>query len=346
MIHNNDLNSTQITALLTGVNPLQFEVESALPVLVTRYTVLARREGICLRSKSHITGIRLLLAVFIFISGLITVINANNLFPVTLKDQFQREIVIKKAPRRIVSCAPGNTEILFALGLGPHVVGVTNWCDFPKEVTKLPKIGDIAPINVEPVLALHPDLVVADVLNGKDGVNRLAEFGIPVLTLNANSFAQILDSITLTGRATGTLDAAAKLNRRLKDTLARVQNQGSQVKPRGLKVYIVFGWETSWTAGPGSFLNEAVTLSGAVNIAHDLKAPWGRISTELVLKRNPDVIITDINPEHFYNDPVFRQIAAIRKRQVYQIESDIYYRPGPRLILALEDLSNILMKCR
>lgn len=299
-----------------------------------------------MQPRTPIIKIRQLLAVFIFIMGLWAFISAQNSFPIQLNDQFGRDILIKKAPRRIVSGAPGNTEILFALDLGPQIVGVTNWCDYPREAKALPKIGDISPLNVEQVLALRPDLVVADVLNGKDAVNRLAEFGIPVLTLNANSFAQILDSIALTGRATGTGDAAAKLNGRLQNTLSNVQRQGSQIKPRGLKVYVVFGWETNWTAGPGSFLDEAITLSGGRNIAGDLKVPWGRLSTELVLKRNPDLIITDMDPEKIYNDPVFRQTAAIRKRQVYQIESGAYYRPGPRLVLALEDLSQILMKCR
>jgi iron complex transport system substrate-binding protein len=282
----------------------------------------------------------------ILITGVIPNIITATSYPVKLTDQFQRKLAIAKVPRRIVSGAPGNTEILFALGLGPRIVGVTNWCNFPREAKVLPKIGDISPLNVEKVLALHPDLVVAEVLNGKDAVSRLTEFGIPVLTLNANSFAEILDSISLIGRATGADAAAANLNNRLKDTLAKVKRLGEQVRPRGLKVYVVLGWETNWTVGPGSFLDEAVTLSGADNIAHDLGVPWGRLSNELVLKRNPDVIITDIHPDKFYTDPIFRKTAAIRKHQVYQIASDIYYRPGPRLIQALDNLSGILRSCR
>lgn len=280
------------------------------------------------------------------IAGIIPGIPAMAFHPVKLKDQFQRQVVISKAPRRIVSCAPGNTEILYALGLGPQIVGVTNWCDFPKEAQAVPKIGDISPLNVEKVLALQPDLVVAQALNGKDAVNRLAGFGIPVLALNANSFTEILDSISLIGSATGANAAVLNLNNHLKDTLAKVRRQGVKIKSRGLKVYVVLGWEVNWTAGPGSFLDEAVTLSGGENIAHDLKVPWGQLSTELVLKRNPDVLITDIQPDKFYTNPVFRNIAAIRKRQVYQISSDIYYRPGPRLIQALENLANILTRCR
>lgn len=282
----------------------------------------------------------------ILITGFIPNITTAASYPIQLTDQFQREIVIPKVPRRIVSGSPGNTEILFALNLGSRIVGVTNCCDFPKESRALPKIGDISPLNVEKVLALHPDLVVAEALNGKEVVGRLTEFGIPVLCLNANSFAEILNSISLIGRATGTDTAAANLSNRLKETLGKVKRVGSQVKTRGLKVYVALGWENNWTAGPGSFLDEAVELSGADNIARDLGVPWGKLSNELVLKRNPDVIITDINPGKFYTDPIFGKTAAIRKHQVYQIASDIYYRPGPRLILALENLSNILASCK
>lgn len=286
------------------------------------------------------------LAISALLAGLIPITAVTAFHPVTIRDQFQREVFIPDKPRRIISGAPANTEILFALGIGPQVVGVTNWCDFPKQARSVPKIGDISPLNVEKVLALRPDLVVAEVLNGKDAVNRLTDFGIPVLTMNANSFAGIMDSISIIGQATGANAAAEDLNNRLKNTLAKVHRQGGPIKQRGLKVYVVLGWETNWTAGPGSFLDEAVTLSGAENIAHDLTVPWGRFSTELVLKRNPDVIITDIQPDKFYSDPVFRKTAAIRKHQVYKIASDIYYRPGPRLIQALENLSDILAKCQ
>lgn len=324
----------RIIALLAKINHLKLEV------------IVADGEEIYLRFSSFRMVLCCLFIAVMFVVGLFPNISAETFHPVKLKDQFHREVIISKAPKRIVSGAPGNTEILFALGLGPQIVGVTSWCDFPKAAKVLPKIGDISPLNVEKVLALHPDLVVAEVLNGKDAVNRLAEFGIPVLTLNANSFADILESVTLIGQATGTSTAAAILKNRLNNTLTKVRRQGAQIKPRGLKVYVVLGWEANWTAGPGSFLDEAVTLSGAENIARDLNVPWGRLSTELVLKRNPDVIITDIHPDKFYADPVFRKIAAIRKHQVYKIASDIYYRPGPRLILALENLANILTHCK
>jgi iron complex transport system substrate-binding protein len=267
-------------------------------------------------------------------------------FPVALKDQFSREVKINREPERIVSGSPGNTEILFALGLQAKIVGVTNWCNFPEQARQIAKIGDITPLNVEKVLDLHPDLVVADVLNGKEAVTRLAELGVPTFALNANSFSEILTSITLIGGITGQNVAAQNLVNHLRHTLDQVRQQGLKLKNHGLKVYIVLGWEPNWTAGPGSFLDEAVTLAGTENIAHDLPSPWGQINMELVMKRNPDVIITDIPPGKIYSNPIWAKIAAVQKHQVYHIVGDQYYRPGPRLIEALKDLAATLSACR
>ncbi len=272
-------------------------------------------------------------------------VSAGTGFPIVLKDQFNRKVRINREPKRIVSGSPGNTEILFTLGLQRKIVGVTNWCNYPEQTRQITKIGDITPLNVEKVLDLHPDLVVADVLNGKEAITRLAGFGIPAFALNANSISEILTSITLIGRITGKNAAARNLANRLQNTLNQVRKQGLKLKSRCLKVYIVLGWKPNWTAGPGSFLDEAVTLAGANNIACDLHSPWGQMSMELVMKRNPDVIITDIPPRKIYSNPLWTKIAAIQKHQVYQIAADQYYRPGPRLIEALTDLSAKLNAC-
>ena len=270
---------------------------------------------------------------------------AASAYPLKLKDQFAREVVIPKEPKRIVSCSPGATETLFALGLDERIVGVTNWCNYPEKAKDKPKIGDITPLNVEKVVALAPDLVVAHELNGKEAVERLAELGLPVLALRPTGFAEIIDSIRLLGAATNRCDAAEALARRLEETISRVGKKGANLKKRGLKVFIALGWNPSWTAGPGSYLDEAVRLAGAENIAHELGAPWGQMNVETVLARNPDVILTDGDPERIYADPLWKNVAAIQKKQVYRLIGDEFYRPGPRLLKALDELARILEGC-
>lgn len=273
-------------------------------------------------------------------------IRAAGQFPLTVKDQFNRVVTLSKTPQRIVSGSPGNTEILFALGLEKRIVGVTNWCTYPEPAKKLPKIGDISPMNIERVLALQPDLVVADVLNGKDAVDRLNELSVPVLALNPNSFQDILAAIRLIGLATGRTEAAGRLMKQLETTLKQVRDQGDIVRKRGLKVFIVTNWDPYWTAGPGSYLDEAVNLAGGINIARDLDKPWGQLSMEAIIARNPDLVITDVDPAKIYSDPNWATLAAVRKHQVYKIIGDEYYRPGPRLIMALRDLAALLERSK
>ena len=284
--------------------------------------------------------------VVLTIVGLTGMILAAGKFPVTIKDQFNRTVKIDKAPLRIVSGSPSNTEILFALGLEQKVVGVTNWCNYPQAAQKVAKIGDISPLNVEKVLSLQPDLFIASNLNGEEAIAKLSELGVPVVAMNPMSFAQTLESITLIGKATGKDDQAQAVVNKLKNTIKQVQKQGEAIKKRGLKVFILLGWEPYWTAGPGSFLEEAVNLTGGENIAHDLGQSWGQMNFETVLSRNPDVIITDIDPEKLYSDKSWGGIAAIEKHQVYKIVGDEYYRPGPRLIEALNDLVSLMAKSR
>ena len=267
-------------------------------------------------------------------------------FPVSLHDQFGRAVVIAKEPQRIISCAPGNTELLFALGLETRIVGVTNWCNYPQKAQQIEKIGDISPLNLEKIVSLHPDLVLAHELNGAEAVERLAAFGLPVLVLKPTNFADIIAAVELTGQATGRAGAAAALKAKLQRTIAEVRRRGEKTSRRGLKVFILLGWEPFWTAGPGSYLDEAVTLAGGTNVAHDLGASWGQANLETIVKRNPDVIITDIDPAKIFGDPAWRRVAAVQKRQVYQVVGDEYYRPGPRLVEVLPDLARLLERSK
>ncbi len=267
-------------------------------------------------------------------------------FPLTLKDQFGRTVVIPKEPQRIVSCSPAGTEVLYALGLGDRVVGVTNWCNYPEEAKKKPKIGDIAPVNIEKILSLRPDLVVAHELNGKEAVENLTSLGLPVLALRPTGFPDIVAAVELVGRATGTADQARAIALKLDATLAEVKRRGEALRGRNLKVFIMLGWDPVWTAGPGSYLDEAVTLAGGVNIAHDLNAAWAQMDLETIIKRNPDVIIADVDPAKVLADAAWSSVAAVQKKQVFHVVGDEYYRPGPRLIEALRDLVDLLERSR
>lgn len=261
-------------------------------------------------------------------------------YPLELTDQFGRELTLERLPVRIVSGSPGNTEILFALGLEDRIVGVTDWCDYPLAAQAKPKIGNIAPLNLERVLALRPDLVLACNLNGKDPVENLTALGVPTFALNPISFADLSAAIRLVGRLTATETAAEQLAMELETALDKLQPTGKRSGPKP-KVFIAIGTELTdlWTAGTGTFLDEAVTAMGWENIAGKLGFSWGQISLEYILAQNPVVILTELDPEVFAGDPFFRELAAVKQNQVFQIDIDIFSRPGPRLVAALQDLA-------
>jgi iron complex transport system substrate-binding protein len=267
-------------------------------------------------------------------------------YPLTVEDQFGRFITINSQPERIISGSPGNTEILFALGLEERIVGVTDWCDFPQEALSKSKIGNIAPINIERVVSLRPDLVLACNLNGKEPVEKLTELSLPVVALNPMSLQDIIEAIRLVGLVTGEENEAEKLAKKLEETIQRVAMSGSNRRKEQLKVFIAIGNDLNslWTAGSGSFLDETVTLLGGVNIAGDLGFTWGQVNLEYILKMDPDIILTELEPEIFFKDSFFRQITAARKKQIYQIDVNIFSRPGPRLIEAVNDLACLMEK--
>jgi iron complex transport system substrate-binding protein len=275
---------------------------------------------------------------------------ATGKYPAQLTDQYDRMIVLTKEPRRIVSASPGNTEILYELGLGSRIVGVTDWCDYPPAARRKKRIGNITPLNVERILALRPDLVVADSLNGVDGVRGLERFRIPVLALQPDSLEKLFEAVKLCGRATGMDRAAAALVAKMRTTVAGVERQGRAVRGKKLKVLVILGAEVKgapiWSPGPGSFLDQAVRLAGGFNLFADLRSPWGQVSYEAILKRNPDVILTDLAPDRLYRDPAFNRLSAGRKRQIYRIDVDVYSRPGPRLVASLPELVTLLEKSR
>jgi iron complex transport system substrate-binding protein len=268
-------------------------------------------------------------------------------YPLQLEDQFGRSLTLERPPMRIISGSPGNTEILFALGLEDRIVGVTDWCDYPVEAKAKPKIGDIAPLNIERVISLQPDLVLACNLNGKEPVESLTALGIPTFALNPVSFADLGAAIRLVGQLTGTETAAAKLAMELDTALATLALDRESAGPKP-KVLIAIGTDLSdlWTAGTGTFLDEAVTGLGWENIAGGLGFSWGQISLEYILAENPEVILTEMDPAVFQDDAFFKDLTAVRQDQVFQIDVDLLSRPGPRLIQALKDLAFLRERIR
>ncbi|MGE5509023.1 MAG: ABC transporter substrate-binding protein [Chitinophagales bacterium] len=262
-------------------------------------------------------------------------------FPLTLTDDLGRTVTLASPPRRIVSLAPSVTELLFALGVGDRVAGVTRWCDYPEAARKLPKVGDLT-LSEERIAALRPDLIVGDGSLERPFLDRLAKLGWPVLAVQPRRVADVAHALTLLGRAVGVPEAGEKAAREYRDRLAKLTAEGAKAarRPGGpVRVFVWLDPDGLYTAGPGTFLDELITLAGGRNIAGKAATPWPLLSEEALLLADPEVIVVTPFPREIaLGKPRWQGITAVRAGKVYQVDPDLLSRPGPRLLDGLQAL--------
>ncbi|MFB0537997.1 MAG: ABC transporter substrate-binding protein [Anaerolineae bacterium] len=267
-------------------------------------------------------------------------------FPMTITDDLGTEVTIEAEPQRIVSMAPNHTEILYALGLGDKVVGVTEYCNYPPEAQEKPKVGGFSNIDLEQVVGLNPDLVLGTSIHAQSVGPALAERGLKVVLINPETVDDVLEKIVLVGRVAGREEAATTLADELRGhieaTMAKVQK--AEHKPR---VY----WELSndlYTAGPGSFIDDLITRSGGINIAADAKEQWPQLNLEVLILADPEVIVLADHPygetvEGVKARPGWADISAVKNHRIVEILDDnLVSRPGPRMAEALEFVAKAL----
>lgn len=270
-------------------------------------------------------------------------------FPVTVTDGNGYKLTIDEKPERIVSVLPSNTEIAFDLGLGDQIVGVSDHDDFPKEASEKEKIGGLE-LNVEKILSLDPQLVLADQTNDEKALKQIEEAGIPVLVVaSANNFDEVYDSIHLIGQATGTLDKADQIIDDMKEKLTALKDKANAIdKDDQKKVYMEISPSPDiYTAGKNTFMDELLTIIHAENAAGDQEG-WPKINEEQAIASNPDVIITTYGS--YVDDPVaeitqrdgWEDVSAVKNEQIYDVDEDLVNRPGPRLVDGVEELGKVI----
>ncbi len=287
-------------------------------------------------------------AIFIIFLLLFVCFNAKAL---TIVDDFGYKTVINKTPQRIVSLAPSNTEILFALGAGKRVVGVTDYCDYPPEAVKMKKegliesIGGYSTVNIEKVIALKPDLVLAAYGNGKEVVDVLRSYGIKVIALNPRNISDVMRDILIIGKAVGEEKNATKLVNWMKNEIKKLKEEASRYKVRPRIVHILWN-DPIWVSGNDTFANDVIELAGGINAFKDIEG-WKIVSYEEILAKNPDIIIVNSGSgmggkkNILYNWVIkkFPDLDAVKKGNVYVINSDLIDRPSYRLIYAAKEIA-------
>ncbi|HLB13232.1 MAG TPA: cobalamin-binding protein [Dehalococcoidia bacterium] len=260
-------------------------------------------------------------------------------FPLTITDDAGRQVTVEQEPQRIVSLAPSNTEILFALGLGDKVVGVTTYCDYPEEAKAKPKIGSLISVDYETLLASAPDLILATTTQAKRIVPELEAKGLAVVVIDPTNLEDVLAKIRLVGRLTGRADEAQalveKMDARVRETQAKLAT--AKTSPR------VF-WEVTReliSPGPSSFIGDMIVRAGGTNIVADTSIKWPRLSQEVIIASDPEVIIVgdhaeQVTPAEIAARPGWQTISAVKAGRMVPVDPNVVNRAGPRIVDGFE----------
>jgi iron complex transport system substrate-binding protein len=271
---------------------------------------------------------------------------------VTLVDFLGHEVTLSAPPQRIVSLAPSNTEILFALGASDLLVGRDDFSDYPPEALEIASIGALYPnVNAEVVVALEPDLVLAAGITNADDVRTLTDLGLTVFTTRINNtledvFSDILDVGRLVGRAAAAETLVAELRTRAQAVTTKTNGLAERPKV----FYEVDATEPAspWTAGPGTFMDELITLAGGQNVGAVLADQYAQISLEQLVAEDPQVIVLGSatyggqTPEMVAQRPGWQDIQAVANGAVYTFDDNLVSRPGPRVVDGLETLARLI----
>ena len=270
--------------------------------------------------------------------------------PITLSDGLGRTVTLNGPAQRIVSLAPSNTEILFAVGAGTQVAGRDEASDYPDEALSLPTVGGWSGFSTESIVALQPDLVLAGGINTPELVASLESLGLRVYFLpNPATIEEMYANLETVGLLTDHEAETAALVEALKVRVAAVDEKIATVTERPSVYYELDATDPTkpYTAGPGSFVDLLIQRAGGANVGAQLQSQWVQISLEELLILDPDMILLGDalygeTPEKVAARPGWEVLSAVQDGRIYPFDDTLVSRPGPRLVDALEEMARFL----
>lgn len=272
--------------------------------------------------------------------------------PVTVLDRRGKEISLAAPSQRIVSLAPSNTEILFALGAGGQLVARDGFSDFPAEAQSLPDIGGgFGQLNVEKIVSLNPDLVLAADITPPEQIQQLEDIGLSVFVLgNPKDFDGLFANLNIVARLTSREKEASSLVEKLRARVKAVQDAVAKVSDLPLVFYELDATDVNapYTAGPGTFIDTLIKMAGGENLGASLEGEWVQVSIEALLTRQPEIIILGdftwggVTPEQVASRSGWDSLAAIQNNRIFTFDDNLVSRPGPRLVDGLEALAKLI----
>ncbi|MFN7037547.1 MAG: ABC transporter substrate-binding protein [Bellilinea sp.] len=270
--------------------------------------------------------------------------------PIVMTDGLGRTVTLAAPAQRVISLAPSNTEILFAVGAGGQVVGRDNFSNYPPEALELPGLGDFMGFSIEQMVALQPDLVLLAEIHPPELVKSLEDAGLTVYYLkNPLTIEEMYPMLITVGELTGHKAEAEALVSRLSVRVAAVQQKLAGIERRPTVFYEIDGTDPSkpWTTGSGTFIDTLLEMAGAENVGRAMGSQYGQMSIEALLEADPDFILLGdanfgVTPEQVAARAGWNELTAVKEGRVLPFNDDLVSRPGPRLVDGLEELARIL----
>ena len=271
---------------------------------------------------------------------------------IVLVDGLGRQVSLAAPAQRVISLAPSNTEILFAIGAGGQVAGRDTFSDYPEAAQTIADIGGgFGELNTEVMLAQKPDLVLASSLTPPEQIKALEDLGLTVFSLaNPLDFRGMYENVRTTARLTGHEAEAETLVAGLEARVKAVEEKVNTVTERPLVFYELDGTDPNapWTPGPGSFVDTLIRQAGGDNLGSSLASEWVQVSIEELIAKDPDIILIGdatwggVTVEDVRSRTGWEGLSAVKSGALFTFDDNLVSRPGPRLVDGLESMAKLL----
>lgn len=265
-------------------------------------------------------------------------------YPYTFTDSMGNEVVIESEPKKIISVAPSITELVYALGKGDNLVGRTDYCDYPEEAKAVESIGSLMDPNIEKIVELKPDIVIASTHFKDDVAKKLKDLGIKIVVINdSKNIDGAYESINKVGVILNTKDKAEELVNSNKKKIEEVNKKVKDEEAPKAYYVVGFGKNGDFTATGDTFIAEMLGLAGGKNIAQDATG-WA-YSLEKIIENDPEYIIISKNfgmKDELISTEGYKELSAVKNNKVFEIDDNLVNRQGPRISEGVEALAKIL----
>lgn len=286
----------------------------------------------------------ILTAVFLIIFSSL-ILGAD--YPISYTDDLKQEVVIKKEIERIISLAPAITEVIYALDLEDKLVAVSSACDYPQKALEKPDVGRIDEPDIEKIVALEPDLVIAESVTKIEVLNNLSKLGIKNIGFKPEGINDTIKMIKDIAYLNSVQEKGNELTEKMEKEYFELKKMiKTKLKNnKRPKVFYEVWSDPLYTAGRGSFIDSLIYDAGGKNIARNAKGSWPTYSLENLLAADPEVYIASshgqsrkLRLKNIKERKVFRELRAYKNNRVYIIEEDLVNRPSPRIIEGYKEI--------